>query len=120
MTTDASPSATRGFQVLTRRSPDDAMVVACCGRLTLEHAPQLRNKVRTLILDEKRITIDLKEVPFMDSSGLGTLVTLYVSARTRGCKLELINMSPALRSLLGATNLLSLFEQAGRYGGKMS
>jgi anti-anti-sigma factor len=95
------------------------MVVACSGRLTIEHAPQLRNKIRTLILEEKRIVLDLQDVPFMDSSGLGTLVTLYVSARTRSCKLELINISPALRSLLGATNLLSLFEQAGRYGGKM-
>ena len=54
----------------------------------------------------------------MDSSGLGALATLYVSARTRNCKLELANVSPALRSLLGMTNLLSLFEPAGRYGGK--
>jgi anti-anti-sigma factor len=119
MSTDPSLT-TRGFQLNAYRSTDQVMIVECHGRLTLEHAPQLRNKVRTLILDEKRIVIDLKEVPFMDSSGLGALVTLYVSARTRGCKLELINMSPALRGLLGATNLLSLFEQAGRYGGKMS
>jgi anti-sigma B factor antagonist len=118
MSTD-SPSATRGFSLQAERA-DNRIIVACCGRLTLEHAPQLRNKIRTLILEEKHIVIDLKEVPFMDSSGLGALVTLYVSARTRGCKLELINMSPALHSLLGATNLLSLFEQAGRYGGKMS
>ena len=95
------------------------MVVECHGRLTLDHAPQLRNKVRTLLLDEKRIVLDLKEVPFMDSSGLGALVTLYVSCRTRGCKLELVNVSAALRTLLGATNLLSLFEHAGRYGGRI-
>lgn len=118
MSTD-SPFATRGFSLQAERA-DNRVIVACCGRLTLEHAPQLRNKIRTLILEEKHIVIDLKDVPFMDSSGLGALVTLYVSARTRGCKLELINMSPALRSLLGATNLLSLFEHAGRYGGKMS
>jgi len=118
MSTDASP--TRGFQLDAYRSADQIMIVECHGRLTLEHAPQLRNKVRTLILDEKRIVIDLKEVPFMDSSGLGALVTLYVSGRTHGCKLELVNVSQALRTLLGMTNLLSLFEQAGRYGGKMS
>jgi anti-anti-sigma factor len=100
----------------TRRA--DAIIVECHGKLTFEHAPQLRNKVRTLIPDEKLIILDLKEVPFMDSSGLGVLVTLYVSARTRNCKIELANANPALRSLLGMTNLLSLFESAGRYGGK--
>jgi anti-sigma B factor antagonist len=100
----------------TRRG--DAIVVECHGKLTFEHAPQLRNKVRTLIPDEKLIILDLKEVPFMDSSGLGVLATLYVSSRTRGCKLELIHVSQAMRTLLGMTNLLSLFEQAGRYGGK--
>jgi anti-anti-sigma factor len=105
------------FHLQTHRN-DEAITVQCHGKLTFEHAPQLRNKVRTLIPDEKRIILDLKEVPFMDSSGLGTLVTLYVSARTRKCKLELINVSPAMRSLLGATNLLSLFEAAGRHGGK--
>jgi anti-anti-sigma factor len=105
------------FHLETHRT-NDCMTVACHGKLTFEHAPQLRNKVRTLIPDEKHIILDLKEVPFMDSSGLGVLATLYVSARTRNCKIELANANPALRSLLGMTNLLSLFESAGRYGGK--
>jgi anti-sigma B factor antagonist len=112
-------SFTRGFHVHAFRANDEAMIVECHGKLTFEHTPQLRNKVRTLIPDEKRIVLDLKEVPFMDSSGLGTLVTLYVSGRSRGCKLELVNVSAAMRTLLGATNLLSLFEHAGRFGGKM-
>jgi anti-sigma B factor antagonist len=105
------------FHLQTHRY-DEAITVECHGKLTFEHAPQLRNKIRALIPDEKRIILDLKEVPFMDSSGLGALVTLYVSGRSRNCKIELINVSPALRSLLGMTNLLSLFEPAGRYGGK--
>jgi anti-sigma B factor antagonist len=117
MSTLPQPASSRSFHLHTHRI-DDVMTVECHGKLTSEHAPQLRNKVRTLIPDEKRIILDLKEVPFMDSSGLGTLVTLYVTGRTRNCKLELLNVSPALRSLLGMTNLLSLFEQAGRYGGK--
>jgi anti-sigma B factor antagonist len=106
------------FHLETTRS-NDAIIVQCHGKLTFEHAPQLRNKVKTLILDEKLIVLDLKDVPFMDSSGLGALATLYVSCRTHGCKLELINISQAMRTLLGMTNLLSLFEQAGRYGGKI-
>jgi len=61
----------------------------------------------------------MKQVQHMDSSGLGALATLYVSCRTRGCKLELINLNQATRSLLSMTNLLSLFEDAGRFGGKL-
>jgi anti-sigma B factor antagonist len=118
MSTQSAPTPQRGFHVHSYKS-ENALVVECHGKLTVEHAPLLRDKVRTLIIDEKRIVLDLKEVPFMDSSGLGTLVTLYVSGRTRGCKVELINVSPALRTLLGMTNLLSLFEQAGRFGGKL-
>jgi anti-anti-sigma factor len=118
MSAPSSASPQRGFHVHSYKS-EQAVVVECHGKLTVEYAPYLRNKVHTLILDEKRIVLDLKQVPFMDSSGLGALATLYVSGRTRGCKVELINVSPALRTLLSMTNLLSLFEQAGRFGGKL-
>jgi anti-sigma B factor antagonist len=97
----------------------DGTVVECHGKLTFEHAPKLRNEVRNLVPAEKRIIIDMKQVQHMDSSGLGALATLYVHCRTRGCKLELINVNQATRSLLSMTNLLSLFEDAGRYGGKL-
>ena len=117
MTSDSQPNAPRSFSVQCRRT-ENAVIVECQGKLTFENAPQLRNKIRTLIPDEKHIILDLKEVPFMDSSGIGVLATLYVSARTRNCKLELVNVSAAMRTLLGMTNLLSLFEPAGRYGGK--
>jgi anti-sigma B factor antagonist len=105
---------------MVARRGDQCAVVSCHGRLTLEHSSHLRNKVRTLMPDEKRIVLDFAEVTLMDSAGLGTLVTLYVSCRTRGCRLELINLSAALRTLLSVTNVLSLFEHAGRYGGRMS
>jgi anti-anti-sigma regulatory factor len=45
-------------------------------------------------------------------------MALYVSARTRGCKLELVNASDQIRALFSVTNLLSLFEAAGRQLGK--
>jgi anti-anti-sigma factor len=106
------------FRIDTYRV-ENVPIVECHGKLTFEHAPQLRNEVRNLLAAEKRIIIDMKHVQHMDSSGLGALVTLYVSCRTRGCKLELINLSQATRSMLSMTNLLSLFEEAGRYGGKL-
>src|SRR6267142_455694 len=62
------------------------------------------------------IVLDLKEVPMMDSSGLGAVVTLHVSARTRGCRLEVVNASKQILELFSMTNVLSLFEATGRCG----
>ena len=98
---------------------EDAIVVECAGRLTLEHAPRLKSEVKGMIPGQKRIILDLREVVFMDSSGLGTLVGLYISARNSGCRLELVNMSKAVRELLGMSQLLSVFEACGRYGMRM-
>lgn len=74
--------------------------------------------MRERIPGRKRIVIDLKEVPQVDSSGLGTVLGLYVSTRTRGCQLELVNAGQQIRDLFSMTNLLSLFEVAGRHHGK--
>jgi len=110
--------SSHAFRLNTYRV-EGASVVECHGKLISDHAPQLRNEVRNLATAEKRIIIDMKNVQHMDSSGLGALATLYVHCRTRRCKLELINMNQATRSLLNMSNLLSLFEDAGRYGGKL-
>lgn len=116
--TSSPHAANPAFHVRCYRA-EQSVIVECHGKLTFEHAPHLRTQVHALLPDEKRIIIDMQQVQHMDSSGLGALATLYVSCRTRGCKLELINLSKATRSLLSMTNLLSLFEDAGRYGGKL-
>ena len=74
---------------------------------------QLQSRIRELIPDNKRIVLDLTELTMMDSNGLGTLVRLYVTARSAGCNLELINLGPHVRELLGMTNLLSVFTMIG-------
>jgi len=94
-------------------------VVECFGRLTFENAPSLKDEVKPLIPERKRIVLDLQGVPQIDSAGLGTVVGLYVSARTRGCRIEIINASQQVSELFSMTNLLSLFEDAGRHGGRM-
>jgi anti-anti-sigma factor len=118
MSHDPAYLSTRGFRVHSYLR-EGAPVVECHGKLTAENAPLLRSEVRNIIPNQKRIILDLKEVPLMDSSGLGTIVGLYVSARTRRCSLELINANKQIRELFGISNLLSIFEAAGRHGGKM-
>ena len=118
MTRESPSSSARGFRAHAHDA-EGTMVVACHGRLTFENAPSLKEEVKRLIPGRKRIVLDLQRVPQIDSSGLGTVVGLYVSARTRGCRLEIINASRQVAELFSMTNLLSLFEGAGRHGGKM-
>jgi len=114
--TDAA--STRGFRV-QHIEGEDCLVLECFGRLVSENVPALKQAMLEACSAKRRIVLDLKEVPMMDSSGLGALVTLHVSARTRGCKLEVINARQQVRDLFSMTNVLSLFEAAGRCGGRM-
>ena len=98
---------------------DDGTVVECHGKLNTDHAMQFRDEVRKLIAAEKKLVLDLKGVPQMDSTGLGAVATLYVSARTRGCRIIVVNASQSIRKLFSITNLLMLFEDVGRHGGKL-
>ena len=98
---------------------EDVLVVECAGRLTLENAALLKTEVKGMIPSHKRIILDLGQLVFMDSSGLGTIVGLYVSARNAGCRIELVNMSKPVRELLGMSQLLSVFGDCGRYGLRM-
>lgn len=106
------------FRVHSYRT-DDGLVVECHGKLTMDYAIQFRDEVRKLIPGEKKVMLDLKGVPQMDSTGLGAVATLYVSARTRGCRIVVVNASQPLRKLFTITNLVMLFEDAGRHGGKL-
>jgi anti-anti-sigma factor len=108
-------SSTRGFRV-ERREAEDCTIVECFGRLTSDNVPALKEAMREACERKGRIVLDIKEVPMMDSAGLGAVVTLYVSARTRGCKLEVENASKQIVELFSMTNVLSLFESTGRCG----
>src|SRR5579871_6223958 len=119
METNERLSAVRGFRVEKTEPEAGVMVVRCHGKLTSENAPLLKEEMRDVLTKKCRIVIDLKEVPMMDSSGLGVVVSLYVSARTRGCKLELVNASRQIQDLFSMTNLLSLFGPTGRHGGRL-
>jgi anti-sigma B factor antagonist len=91
----------------------DVAVVRCSGKLVAGVNDFLYLKVSALIPGSKRIVLDLTDLVHMDSMGLGTLVRLYVSAKSAGCRLELINLGKRIRQLLGMTNLLSVFAICG-------
>jgi anti-sigma B factor antagonist len=87
-----------------------ATTIVCHGRVTSETSGQLKEVVKPLIPLGGRIALDLTDVSYMDSSGLGALVGLKVSALREGyCKLELVNLSQRVKELLRLSNLTQLF-----------
>jgi len=93
----------------------ETTVVRCRGNLTAEVTESFREEIKALIPQSREIVLDLTEVRHMDSSGLGSVVRLYVSARSANCDLRLINFNKRVRQLLGLTNLLSVFETCGEF-----
>jgi anti-sigma B factor antagonist len=86
--------------------------IHCHGRLVSENTAQIRELVTPLIHRGGRIVLDFTDLEYLDSSGLGALVGLKVSAINRGlCVLELVNLTPRIKKLLSITNLLQLFSQ---------
>ncbi len=91
----------------------DATIVLCTGKLTAGLTSILRDEVKRLIPDSKKIVLDLTSLTQMDSMGLGTIMALYVSAKTSGTTLILINLSPRVRDLFRITNVWSILEVYG-------
>ena len=89
------------------------------GKLVAGVGDLLYQPVSKLLPQYTRVVLDLSELTRMDSMGLGTLVRLYVSARSAGCSLELINLGKQIRLLLGTAHLLTAFKVAGEHGIRM-
>jgi anti-sigma B factor antagonist len=87
--------------------------VRCTGKLIAPSTEILQAEFRSLLPGAKRIVLDLTDLSYMDSSGLGSIIGLYVSAKTAGAKLEVINLSKRVRELFSVTNVLSLFDVCG-------
>jgi anti-anti-sigma factor len=83
--------------------------VKCHGKLVNETAGELKELVKPLLAEGGRIIIDLGDVNYLDSSGLGALVGLKVSAIKQGlCILELVNMTPRVLELMRISNLVQM------------
>jgi anti-sigma B factor antagonist len=97
---------------LSSRTLDDGIVVVdCAGRIVFgEESTGLRHRVRALISSGSRIVLNLGEVTYIDSGGLGTLVALYTTARNSGATIKLANLTKRVGDLLQVTKLLTVFD----------
>lgn len=110
--------STSGLTLQTRPW-EDALIVECGGRLMAEQCESLNAYVRNLLPTARRIILDFKEIARMDSSGLGTVVGLYIAAHKSGGELVLINYNKSVQDLLRLTNVLSVFESCARSGARL-
>lgn len=111
----AIPTVVQPFSVDVERKGATA-VVHCHGRLVSGVGNVLYNRVQELLPEAKCVVLDLTDVAFVDSMGLGTLVRIYVSAKSAGSRVELVNLGKQIRELLGITNLLSVFSNMCEQG----
>jgi len=116
MPENATAKATTLLTLVTSTEDDAAgsfTRVRCTGKLVTASTGILQTEVRSLLPGAKRIVLDLTDLGYMDSSGLGSIIGLYVSVKSAGGRLELINLSARVRQLFSITNVLSLFEVCG-------
>ncbi len=97
------------FEVKTRLI-GDVLVADCRGRLVYgEASDRLALRVRAEMPDSAHVVLNLRGVTYIDSAGIGTLVGLYTSARSRGGDVRLAAISPFVRKVLHITHLDTIF-----------
>ena len=96
---------------LATRTKDGVLVVDCSGRIVYgEEALLLRSTVRNALSECNRIVLNLGEVNYIDSGGLGVLVELGTSAQNAGGAIKLTRLTQHVSDLLQITKLLTVFD----------
>ena len=93
----------------------DAAVVKCHGRMLTWGTDDFQQAVKSLLPETKQIVIDLADLKFVDSLGLGALVALYVSARRAGSRLRVEHLGKQVYNVMEITHLLSFLAQADEH-----
>jgi len=91
---------------------NDVTVMDLSGRITLgEGSVQLREAVKDLVAKgHKKIVLNLGDVSYMDSSGVGELVTAYTTVKNQGGELKLVNLTKKIEDLMTITKLATVFD----------
>src|SRR6195256_7083643 len=100
------------FMQITERSVGDVMVLDIKGKITLgEGDEQLKDKVNSLVNQgHRKMVLNLAEVPYLESAGLGEVVRAYTTVSRQGGSLKLLNLTKRITDLLSITKLLTVFE----------
>jgi anti-sigma B factor antagonist len=90
----------------------DVTILRLSGKVTIgEGSVQLREAVRGLLEGgKKNVLLDLGDISYIDSSGIGELVSSYTTTNNQGGTLKLLNLTKKLQDLLTITKLLTVFQ----------
>ncbi|MDD5195954.1 MAG: STAS domain-containing protein [Candidatus Omnitrophica bacterium] len=92
---------------------NDILICILEGEININTSPDLRREFERIIRDnQKKVLIDFSNVPYIDSSGLATLIEMLQRLRKIGGSLRLANMSQKVKSVFEITKLAKLFEIA--------
>jgi anti-sigma B factor antagonist len=97
---------------LNSRQVGDVAVIDVAGRITLgEGSSALRDSIRELVSKgQKKILLNLAEVSYIDSSGIGELVSGFTTVTNSGGQLKLLNLTKRVKDLLQITKLYTVFD----------
>jgi anti-sigma B factor antagonist len=97
---------------ISTRQVDGITIVDCSGRITLgEGSVTLRDTVSQLLAkNQKKILLNLGDVNYIDSSGIGELVSAFTTVRKQGGDLKLLNLTKKVHDLLQITKLYTVFD----------
>ena len=97
---------------ITERQSGSVTVLDLSGKVTLgEDSTLLKDKLQSLLHQgRKNIILNLAQVSYVDSAGLGALVSAYTTVTREGGSLKLVNVTKRLQDLLSITKLLTVFE----------
>jgi anti-sigma B factor antagonist len=84
--------------------------VRATGRITSATSAMLESMLRDLVGGNKRVVLDLTNVDFIDSAGLGALVSVFIHARRTNCDLKIANPKQRVKNLFDRSGLASVFE----------
>ena len=97
---------------IEQRANGDVIVLDLKGKITLGEGDELlKDKVNSLLNQGvKKIVLNLAEVPYIDSAGLGEIVRTYTTVSRQSGSLKLLNLTKRITDLLSITKLLTVFE----------
>src|SRR3954464_7905555 len=97
---------------IDERTIGDVLVLDVKGRITLGEGDELlKDKVNSLVNQgQKKLVLNLAEVPYIDSAGLGEIVRTYTTVSRQGGSLKLLSLTKRITDLLSITKLLTVFE----------
>src|SRR5215471_9111762 len=116
-----------GLRLSLKEGAEEA-IVYCSGKITAESAETFQSEICDHVIPmtrgkgvavTTRIVLDLSNVTFVDSTGLGALFSLWSAAQSKACELEIVNLNPRVEKLIGLTKLDQVFRRVkGLFNGE--